>query len=421
MTVAVAGDYAKARVKGAFKSAELAYEEKRLAHLASGRRIAHTLGELKGAAMKVGQMATIASSVLPPEVIDSLRTLQRSAPPMSYELVAHRIRLEFGVPVEELFRTFSKEPCAAASIGQVHRAQLDDGREAAVKVQYPGVEDAVDSDLSHLKLALRASGLASLHASAHDEAFEELRQRLHEELDYVREAENLARVQAFHAARHPFVRIAEVVPERSTKRVLTLTYEGGDPLHALDGLGYTQAERDRLGVHLSTFFLDEVFAGKLVHADPHPGNFAVRHDGTLIVYDFGCIKGLPESVVSASRDLLESAGRRDLDAVDLALVGLGVRNPEGPKVQPSWYAEWCDFYIASFRTTSIVDFGYPTGVQEFVTKQIPIALQNMRSFQPSKHLMLLNRTIVGHYGNLRTLRARVPVSELLDQRVFARA
>ncbi|MEO1268440.1 MAG: AarF/UbiB family protein, partial [Myxococcota bacterium] len=166
MTASVAGNYAKSKLKSVFKNAEESARQQAESYQESGERIAKTLGELKGAAMKIGQMASVASDVLPKELSSALKSLQNEAPPMSFDVIASQIEQEFGARPEILFNHFDPEPFAAASIGQVHRAQVDDGREVVVKVQYPGVDSSVDSDLAHLKLALRASGLVKMNRKA---------------------------------------------------------------------------------------------------------------------------------------------------------------------------------------------------------------------------------------------------------------
>ena len=251
MTASVAGNFAKNKIKTAFMNEEAAAHAREDYNREAGNRIAKTLGELKGAVMKVGQMASIASDILPKELAEALGTLQKEAPPMAYEVIAEQIESEFGQPPEALFETFDREPFAAASIGQVHRARTDDGREVVVKVQYPGVDEAVDSDLNHLKVALRASGLLKVSKESLDATMVELRARLHEELDYCLEADNVRAFAAFHKD-HDDILVPDVVGERSSQRVLTLIYEPGDHVDQLDAKGYTQKERDALGVSLWT-------------------------------------------------------------------------------------------------------------------------------------------------------------------------
>jgi predicted unusual protein kinase regulating ubiquinone biosynthesis (AarF/ABC1/UbiB family) len=419
MTASVAGRYARSRVRSLFQSAEEAEAERRRSHAETGSRIAQTLGELKGAVMKVGQMASIASDVLPHEISRALSRLQREAPPMSFSVIAEQIEAELGAAPSSLFAHFDPRPFASASIGQVHRARTDDGREVVCKVQYPGVDSAVDSDLAHLKLALRASGLLAVGRRALDETFAELRARLHEELDYCNEADNVRAFRTFHA-RHAFVRIPDVVGERSSKRVLTLTYEAGDGLEALDAAGYDQALRDELGRHLFELMISQIFELGSIHGDPNPGNFAFRSDGTIVVYDFGCVKRLAPGVVKAYRDAIAYGIEEDYDRVEDALVRLGVRNPDGPPVEAAYYKIWRDIFAEPFLHTDLFDYASST-IHDEVVRQIPGVLKRMSSFQPAKELVFLDRMVAGHYGNLRKLRARVPSLRLLRPMLAAHA
>lgn len=404
MTASVASSYAATRLKSVFQSPEAAAAEAAATHEKSGALIARTLGELKGAVMKVGQMASIASDLLPRELAEPLRALQREAPPMSYEVIAGQIEREFGSPPELLFKRFERRPFAAASIGQVHRAVTDDGREVVVKVQYPGVDEAVDSDLTHLKLVLKASGLVKVKRQALDEVFREVRARLHEELDYCNEADNLRIFRDYHAERHPFLVIPDVVGERSSKRVLTLTYEPGDSIGELDER-YTQELRDRLGLNLFVAFAAQLFDLKVIHADPNPGNLAVRPDGRVVLYDFGCIKRVPTPVIDAYLDTIRAGLAEDYPGIERGLRALGVRNLEGPPIELEFYKPWRDAFARPFLADEVFDYAAST-IHEDVLALVPSALRRVASFQPPAELVFIDRMVAGHYGNLRKLRAR---------------
>lgn len=412
MTASVAGNMAKTRVKALFQSEEDAAAAREESHRESGNRIAKTLGELKGAVMKVGQMASIAQDVLPKELSDALGKLQREAPPMEYELIAEQIERELGAAPDVLFKRFDKQPFAAASIGQVHRATTDDDREVVVKVQYPGVEDAVDSDLSQLKLALLASGIVDIPRDALNASFKEVRERLHEELDYCNEADNVRLFRNFHIGRHDFMVLPEVVGERSSKRVLTLTYEGGDHLTELKDKGYTQAERDAIGRNLFRMLCAQVFELGIIHADPNPGNFAFRRDGTIVLYDFGCAKRLRADIIAAYKDMIVEGIAENWDAVDDALLRLGLRRPSGPRPENEFYKRWRDTFADPFLNVAIYDYGRST-LHDEVVKLIPASVKRLSSFQAATELIFLDRTVVGHYGNTRILESRIATWTIL--------
>jgi predicted unusual protein kinase regulating ubiquinone biosynthesis (AarF/ABC1/UbiB family) len=403
MTASVAGRYAGSKIKSIVQSADAAALARAATNARNGEAIARTLGELKGAVMKVGQMASIAGDVLPKELASALATLQRDAPPMPFETIAAQIEAELGGSPDRLFERFDREPFAAASIGQVHRARVD-GREVVVKVQYPGVDASADSDLAHLKVALRASGLVKVPKEALDALFVELRDRLIEELDYAREAENARLFRAFHAERHPFVVVPEVIDARSTKRVLALAYEPGDTLGTIRPGGYSQALRDRIGEHLTRAFLAELFELQAIHADPNPANFAARLDGTLVVYDFGCVKRVPDEVMMPYRATLKAAIEEDYAGVERGMLELGVRRPAGPPVEASFYKAWRDIFAPAVFEERY-DFG-TTPIPDQVMKQAPKVLERMGSFQPAAQIAYIDRAIAGHFGNLRNLGVR---------------
>lgn len=411
MTAKVTSQYAGARLKAAFQNREDAEHTLERTHQRSGAMIAKTLGDLKGAVMKVGQMASIAADVLPKELSDALGVLQREAPPMPYEVIAEQIEREFGQAPEALFHRFERLPFASASIGQVHRATTDDGRDVVVKVQYPGVDEAVDSDLAHLRLALRASGLIRIDKKALDAVFEEVRLRLHEELDYCNEADNV-RLFGAHYERHPKVVIPQVVGERSSQRVLTLTFERGDSLD--EASQYPQEVRNDLGLALFDLIADQVFHFQTIHADPNPANFAFRSDGTIVLYDFGCVKKLSATVVAAYRDTALAGIEGDYAGVEDGLIRLGARNLEGPPVPLEYYAKWRDVFAKPFLAREPFDFADASMQRDALALMPAFLTKYAPAFRPPAELVFLDRAVVGHYGNIRKLGARCELRSRLE-------
>jgi predicted unusual protein kinase regulating ubiquinone biosynthesis (AarF/ABC1/UbiB family) len=379
-----------------------------------GERIASTLGELKGAAMKMGQMASMAGDLLPKELGAALQSLQKEAPAVDFSVIEAQIQAEFDQPIARLFERFDPVPFASASIGQVHRARVDD-QEVICKVQYPGVDGAIDSDMRHLKLALLASGLLRVDKRALDATFQEISARMHEELDYCNESDNVRAFRAFHQ-RHPFVQIPEVIGHRSAKRVLTLSYLPGDHVRDLDRLGYTADERDRCATHLWQAIDSQIYDQGRIHADPNPANFAFRKDGTIVLYDFGCVKTLAPGIADGCRALVTSALKEDYAGVERALVRLGVRRTSGPPVEPEFYKRWRDWLAVPILASDAFDFGTARFEHEVMTTLAPDALKHYNSFQPSSEMVFLNRATVGLYAMLRKLRARVHVRALLRAR-----
>jgi len=411
MTASVAGDFAGSKVRSLLRSEEEREEDLRTLRRRTGERVAETLGELKGAAMKVGQFASVAKDLLPPEVADALSILQRSAPPMDYEVIEAQILSELGEPPEVLFQWFDPEPFAAASVGQVHRARTDDGREVVVKVQYPGVDGAVDSDLSQVKLALRLGGLVKVERALLDSLFDELRERLHEELDYCNEADNVRQFHAFHA-QHPRIIVPEVVGERSSQRILTMTFEDGEPLSALSAPGTPQALRDTIGLRIAEMITSQLFELSAIHADPNPANFAFRRDGSLILYDFGCVKSFSPEMHQAIVDLLVAAESLDYASLDDAMIRLGPLRPTFAPIPPEYYDRWLDCLTPPMRTRGAYDFG-ASDIGGEVMKLFPGVVKRQHWFKPAPELAMLDRAIAGHYETVRNIKARVPLRELL--------
>ncbi|MDX1452906.1 MAG: AarF/ABC1/UbiB kinase family protein, partial [Oleiphilaceae bacterium] len=323
MTASVAGRYASERVQSVFSSEEKVQERKQASYGKMADDIVETLGELKGAVMKIGQIASQTQDFLPKEFSEALQKLQKEAPPVDFSVIRQQIVDELGDEPEHLFKSFDTEPYAAASIGQVHRAVTKSGIPVVVKVQYPGVDRSCDSDLKQLRLALKLGGLIKMPKASVDALFEEIKARLHEELDYEQEARNLRAFREFHA-QHEKVIVPKVIARLSSPRVLTLEYIEGDHLQELDGnTAYTQDVRNQLGHRLFTVLAEELFIFQRIHGDPHPGNFAFRPDGTVIIYDFGCVKTLKPDIVRAYHDAIVASIREDYAAVDDAMLSLG--------------------------------------------------------------------------------------------------
>lgn len=412
MSASVAAGAAANRVAGIFKDDETAEADREASSTRSGERIAATLGELKGAAMKLGQMASMASDFLPPQLSEALTVLQSGAPPMDYEVIRAQIESELGSPPEMLFDHFEPEPFASASIGQVHRARTDDGREVVCKVQYPGVDKSVDADLLQLRFALRAAGLARMPRKARNELFEEIRDRLKEELDYTNEAENVRLFRKLHADDKHLI-IPDVVGERSSGRVLTLTYEEGDPLGSLaEDEHYPQEIRDLLGERIYRMIYRQYFDFKIIHGDPNTANFAARPNGDLVVYDFGAVKRFPDEVVAAHRRLLTAALEKDHETMEEILVSLKLRVPGTPPV-PSIYP-FLERFVQVVHDAGDVDHA-TSEMHELWMDMAKETLKHPGRFQPSRHLTLFDRAHTGQYTNVRIIKAVVPVFAICNE------
>jgi predicted unusual protein kinase regulating ubiquinone biosynthesis (AarF/ABC1/UbiB family) len=265
-------------------------------------QVVATLGQMKGALMKIAQMASYLDEGMPEPVREALASLQQDAPPMSPELSAGVVRAELGDAPERIFATWDPNPIAAASIGQVHRARLHDGRAVAVKVQYPGVDDAIRADLSTSDLLFRAMGIM-FPGLEPGPLVEELRARLLEELDYVREAEN-QRLFADYYEGHPFIRIPAVVDELSTARVLTSELVEG--ARFTEAEQWSQAERDLAAEAIYRFVFRSLYRLHAFNGDPHPGNYIFHGNGVVSFLDFGLVKHYDPAEVSLFEELIRT-------------------------------------------------------------------------------------------------------------------
>ena len=325
MSTSIATKAASNAIKSPFQSKEQRTENREKLLTDIGLQVAQTLGEMKGAVMKVGQVASQIKDLLPDELALALEKLQKDSPPMPFSLIKEQLIAELGEDPEQLFKHFDKEPFAAASIGQVHRATTKDDQEVVVKIQYPGVDKSCESDLKQLRLLLKLGGLIKVEKYLLDEIFDEIRQQLHQELDYENEANNLTYFYNFHKNDSEIV-IPQVIKKYSTKKILTLQYEPGDKLDDLTNIpAYSQGIRNQIGHNLFSMIIRQVYELKTIHADPHPGNFAFRPDGTVIVYDFGAVKNLSDNIIQSLSELTDIAFSSRYHEVDDLLLKIGAR------------------------------------------------------------------------------------------------
>jgi predicted unusual protein kinase regulating ubiquinone biosynthesis (AarF/ABC1/UbiB family) len=254
----------------------------------AAEKVFATLGELKGAAMKVGQAVSMAADGLPPEMRDVVSRLFSQAPALPFPEIKEVVERELGAPIEQRFQTFSQEPMAAASLGQVHRATTRDGAQVAVKVQYPGVAEALEDDLKNAGLLAKALGTGLRDARDY---YDEVRREVSAELDYGRE---LAFVEDYrrYLAPWPDLVVPHVYRELSSSRVLTLELLEGPTLGAYLKTAREQPlpERNRIGEQLERAVYTPFLLHGVIHADTHPGNFVVMSGSRLGVLDFGSIK-----------------------------------------------------------------------------------------------------------------------------------
>jgi predicted unusual protein kinase regulating ubiquinone biosynthesis (AarF/ABC1/UbiB family) len=348
----ISGQAAKAygtKARNLTRSGEERAEAALRRQVAAAEEIVEVLGNMKGAAMKVGQIASfIDTGPMPPEAKQrfqaKLAELRDQAPKVSFSQMRKVIEEDLGERLGNVFADFDEEAIAAASIGQVYRAELRDGRRVAVKVQYPGVARAVRADLQNLGLILRAMKRMAPGLDAKAMA-DEVRERVTEELDYENEAQN-QRAFARRWRGHPFVVIPDVMTDLSRERVLVSEYVEGTPFEEIKRLDREQ--RSRFGEMVMRFFFGSLYRTGHFSGDPHPGNFILLADGRAAFLDFGMTKKVSRDQVEVEKNVIRRILEGDAEGVHAALVDMGAVDPEDDVTTPEAVldhfrdvADWC--------------------------------------------------------------------------------
>ncbi|MEA2152322.1 MAG: hypothetical protein QOI18_555 [Solirubrobacteraceae bacterium] len=322
--------------------------------LETAKQIVAALGTMKGAAMKLGQVMSFLDVGLVPEqhreeFQRELGKLRDAAPTVSFKQMRKVIEDDLEEPIDEAFASFDEEPIAAASIGQVYRATLHDGRDVAVKVQYPGVAGAVRADLQNLDMILRL--LKRMTPGLDVKAIaEEIKERIVEELDYELEAQNQRSLARIFAG-HPFIVVPDVVSSLSRERVLVGEFVHGVGFEELKAR--SQAERDRLGEIVFRFFLGCLYRHRQFSGDPHPGNFLLQDDGRVAFLDFGLFKRLDTEPVELELAAQRAVVERDAPALHRLLAESGFL-PDPARVNPEHLLAFIDAAIWWYTTDETV-------------------------------------------------------------------
>ncbi|WP_128543443.1 ABC1 kinase family protein [Larkinella soli] len=379
-------------------------------HKDNAADIYDALSELKGSALKMAQMLSMDRNILPRAYVDKFTMSQYSAPPLSGPLVVKTFRTYFGKTPQQLFDRFEMSAENAASIGQVHQAWKD-GKKLAVKIQYPGVADSVSSDLRIAKpLAVR---LLNLNEKDIDRYMGEVESKLLEETDYELELKRSVYIseQCGHIAGLVFPKYYSSL---SSKRILTMDWLDG--LHLKDFLrtNPTQEVRDRIGQALWDFYNYQIHELRQVHADPHPGNFLMRADGTMGVIDFGCVKVIPDFFYENYFRLINFDTLEDEEVTREVFRNLEFLVAEDNPREEAFYTDLFKQMIVMLGkpfATQTFDFGdneYFDQVYAFAEElgNLP-ELKNSKVARGSQHGLYINRTYYGLYSMLNELRANV--------------
>ena len=365
---------------------------------------------LKGSALKVAQMLSMEKNLLPQAYVEQFGLAQFSVPPLSGALVKKIIRKYLGDDPDVIFDSFSFESKNAASIGQVHRAEKD-GKQLAVKIQYPGVSNSISSDLAIVKpLALK---MFNIKGKDTDRYFKEVEEKLLEETDYLQELK-YSQFISEAAERIPDLRFPKYYSNWTTARTLTMDWMEGVHLSEYTDKEHTQETRNKLGQTLWDFYMFQIHGLKKVQADPHPGNFLVDSKDRLIAIDFGCIKAIPDEFYIPYFEISKKENVEDETIFGELLRELEILLPSDTHEERIYFTnlfqKMMRLFTLPFQDTSF-DFANPefwkdiTNLSKMFTDDDQ--LRQMNGNRGSKHFIYMNRTFFGLYHLLNDLEASI--------------
>jgi predicted unusual protein kinase regulating ubiquinone biosynthesis (AarF/ABC1/UbiB family) len=371
------------------------------------------LGGLKGPLMKVAQFLSTVPDALPAEYAAELAQLQSNAPAMGWHFVRRRMASELGSNWQSKFAAFEHEASAAASLGQVHRASLPDGTKVACKLQYPDMPSTVEADLRQLKLAMAVYHRMD-NAINQDEIYKELRERLREELDYLREAAQM-RLYGLMLRDQPGVHVPTPMPAFSTNRLLTMSWLDGRPLMQRLAEDPPQEERNRIAEALFRAWYVPFYQFGVIHGDPHLGNYQVRPDGSVNLLDFGVIRVFPARFVSAVIELYEAVRDNDDDKAHHAYESWGFTDLSREKMDVlNMWARFLYEPLIQDRVRRIQETEDSTFGRE-VAERVHAGLKRTGGVTPPREFVLMDRSAIGLGGVFLRLKAELNWSRLFQQ------
>jgi predicted unusual protein kinase regulating ubiquinone biosynthesis (AarF/ABC1/UbiB family) len=397
------GDLAVHRARRIFADAARRDQLDTEFEMRTAEQVADALGHMKGALMKLGQMASYLDQGMPEHVRVALAQLQQNAPPMSAELAEGMIERELGRSPLEVFAEWDPAPIAAASIGQVHRAMTHDGRAVAVKVQYPGVDEAVEADLGNVGLLF--AGMSQVFDGLdHAPLVAELRERLREELDYRNEATNQTLFAAYYDG-HPFIHVPRVLDEYSTRRVLTS--ELADGVDWSEMLTWGQDERNMAAETIYRFAFGSLYRLHVFNGDPHPGNYVFRPGGHVTFLDFGLVKHFEASTLLQFEEMIRAIVLRP-DAAEFRRIieGIGLLRPNMPFTDDEvvdYFGHFYEFVLRDGVCTITADYASETVRRFFDTTGPYGPIMKASNVPPS--MVIIQRINLGLYAIFGEMRA----------------
>lgn len=372
-------------------------------HRSNATAIFATAVELRGLILKACQFLGTRADVLPPEYVDVLSRLHDRVPPKPFSSVAASIEAELGRPIEELFSRFEREPVAAASLAQVHRAVRRDGREVAVKVQYPEIAAIVSSDLASLRLLFRTVSYLERDFDLMP-LVEELRSSVPRELDFENEGRNAERIAAFFEG-VPEVHVPRIHWDLSSRRVLVMDFESGIKLTDAAALRSAGVDVDRVAEILVSAYCEQILTRGFFHADPHPGNLLVQPGPSgprLVFLDFGLAKELPEGFRAGVLEFAAALLRGDPDAMAAAMARLGFETRDGSLTGLLDVARFVLAAAQRVRAQAHVD----RELAEQLRAELPRRIRANPLVRVPSHLVLVGRVVGLLSGLTRSLETR---------------
>jgi predicted unusual protein kinase regulating ubiquinone biosynthesis (AarF/ABC1/UbiB family) len=380
----------------------------------NAQRLARRLSQMRGAAMKLGQLLSLESAdILPREFSDALATLRSSADTMPVAQLRRVLGREYGKGWEARFERFDFEPIAAASIGQVHAVRARDGRELALKIQYPGVARSIDSDVDNVAALLRASRILPVEIDVSG-IVDEAKRQLRQEADYQIEAANLRRFRAL-VADEPALWVPCVHEDLTTKRVLAMDFARGVPIETLSEPGTPQSRRDAAGALLQRLMFREIFEFRFVQTDPNFANYLIEPEsGRLLLLDFGATREYGADFVAHYADVCRGVMRGDRAAVRDAATAIGYLGGHEPEERLRAAVDLMFLVCEPLVHAGPYDFARTTLAARARDAGFDLAFEKGFLRAPPAETVFLHRKLVGTFLLSGRIRARVDVRALLE-------
>ena len=383
-------------------------EAKKILNEDNAADIYDSLKELKGSALKVAQMLSMEKNIMPQAYVEKFSLSQFSVPPLSGALVKKTFRKYFGKNPEDIFDEFSPESVNAASIGQVHKAKKN-GQELAVKIQYPGVQESISSDLKLVKpIAMK---MFNIRKEGSESYFKEVEDKLYEETNYDLELSRSEQI-AQECAHLENIKFPKYYPEFSCEKIITMDWLHGKHFSEFIKTKHPQKTLNKIGQTLWDFYMYQMHVLKQVHADPHPGNFLISEKGELMVIDFGCVKEIPSDFYEPYFELAKVENLLNQAFFEQKLYELEILKAEDSSEEKVFFSklfqEMLELFTRPFNQ-EFFDFSDESFFQEIADLGQRYAklsdLKNMNTNRGSRHFIYLNRTFFGLYNMMHDLRA----------------